>query len=160
MPTLGAVAQNISSCCHRQNNDLTTIASFFNDQAHLDTMEKASAVALGLFSAIIAPAAFIASFAFGAIIGLFGRDAVMVDGNRTGYAVSSCSRGFMEGVAGVRLPPYLSLAANVAVMSAHIEHHSAVFVPITGVILGMWAGAAAAPTIDLYCRKIKKAMQA
>lgn len=148
-------AQNTDTCCC-ESEPVKSASSFFDAEKTIQILEKVSAIAIGIFSAVVSPLLFSVSFTAGFILGMFS-EKQSAAGGTPGYAVASCSRGFMEGITGVRLPPVLSLAANAGVMAAHIEHHSMVFVPISGVILGMWAGKAAQPAADLLFRNIVSA---
>lgn len=156
MLTEGAsTAQNTDTCCCKPE-PVKSASSFFDAENTIQILEKISAIAIGIFSAVVSPVLFSVSFAAGFILGMLS-EKNSEGGGTPGYAVASCSRGFMEGITGVRLPPVISLAANAGVMAAHIEHHSVVFVPISGVILGMWAGKTAQPAADLLFRNIVSA---
>lgn len=52
----------------------------------------------------------------------------------------ACSLEFLEQITGIKLPPYPSLLTKTAVMICHIEHHTIVFGPLTGVLVGARAG--------------------
>lgn len=118
------------------------------------TLEKVSAVALGIFSACMSLELFIPFFFFGMAIGVYtyfqNKDVCSHS-----HSVSSCAHGFLEQLTGVRLPAPFSLAANIAVMICHIDHHTAVFVPIVGVSLGSWAGESACHYGALILKKIE-----
>jgi len=56
------------------------------------------------------------------------------------YRSPSCTQGILEQVTGTRLPPLISLIANVSITAYHMLHHAIVFVPIVGVSIGMYLG--------------------
>ena len=118
--------QNQRSCCEPQERQ---------DNKILSALEKISAVALGIFSAYANVTLFFSSFLFGIAIGFYQER----DYSVTRRAVT-CSQGLMEQLTGTKLPPLVSLLANIAVAWCHIDHHTSVFVPITGISLGAWAG--------------------
>ncbi len=116
-----------------------TYAPPLNDQLFY-LLEKVSAVALGVIAAQVSIALFLSYFLLGTAIGLYQyfytNAAERIAKNRA----STCSQGLLEQLTGAKLPPLASLAANLAVTWCHIQHHSAIFVPIIGVSLGAWAG--------------------
>ena len=151
MPTLGATqVQNLNSCCHKVDSNPKK-SSFFEVEKVLKVMEKVSAIAAGIFAAIVSPSLFLTSFSLGIALGLISEKSSCECGPVS--TASSCSIGFLERNTGVKLPAAISLAAGFAVMVAHIEHHATVFVPITGVTLGLWVGTVAQPTVNLFARK-------
>lgn len=118
------------------------------------TLEKVSAVALGIFSSCISLELFLPFFFFGMIIGVYTYFQNKHDCSHR-HPISSCAHGFLEQLTGVRLPAPFSLAANIAVMICHIDHHAAVFVPIVGFSLGSWAGESACHYGALIHKKIR-----
>lgn len=120
----------------------------------LRSIEKISAIALGVFSAYKSMKLFIPFFFVGIAIGLYN---FAKDKRECGYTqpVSSCSQSFLENLTGVKQPPVISLAANIAVTVCHIDHHQSVFVPIIGLTLGTWLGKSLSDCGDLSFKKIK-----
>ncbi len=109
-----------------------------NENSLFTYLEKISAVALGVFALMNSAPLFISFFLLGIGVRWYQiRSGDCASVNRTG---SSCSQGFLEQVTGIRLPPLISFAANLAVIWCHIEHHPTIFVPIVGISLGAWAG--------------------
>ncbi|MCE5294023.1 MAG: hypothetical protein LLF94_05360 [Chlamydiales bacterium] len=101
--------------------------------------EKVSAVALGVFSAYVNAKRFIPFFALGLAIGVYS---ALQDPNGVPQNISSssCAHGLIEQLTQVKLPRMVALIANIAVTICHIDHHDTVFVPITAISLGNWAG--------------------
>lgn len=102
-------------------------------------IEKISAVALGVFAASVSLKLFLPFFFVGVCIGMHSYTQDTKAKNPL-HSISSCAHGLLEQLTGVKLPRLVSLTANIAVTVCHIDHHSVVFVPITGVTLGAWAG--------------------
>lgn len=102
-------------------------------------LEKVSAVALGAFAAYASFELFLTFFLTGTAVGIYQ---YITTGPReeTGHGGSTCSQGFLEQLTGVKLPPLISLGANLAITWCHIDHHTSVFVPIIGLGIGAWAG--------------------
>jgi hypothetical protein len=134
---------NISSrtCCSGH-----TYSPPLNDKLFY-LLEKVSAVALGCFAAKMSMNLFLGYFLIGTAIGLYQYFYTDVAERISKTRTSSCSQGLLEQLTGAKLPPLVSLAANLAVTWYHVQHHSVVFVPIVGVSLGAWAGQTAG---DLY----------
>jgi len=109
----------------------------------VSAVEKISAVALGVFSTYVNSKLFAPFFFVGMCIGVYSYIEDKKSCQQT-HPVSSCAHGLLEQLTGVKLPPIVSLVANLAVTVCHIEHHQAVFVPITGISLGSWVGKTAA----------------
>jgi hypothetical protein len=105
-------------------------------------LEKISLVALAAFAAYTNPKLFFPFFGAGILLGAY------LHWNKKpkehhGHAHEEgggCSQGFIEQLTGVKLPPPLGLAANIAITVVHIDHHDTVFVPLTGLNAGMWVG--------------------
>ncbi len=129
------ISQNISNLKERSKIDLA-----------LNTIEKISAIALGVFSLYTRWQLFIPFFVFGVCLGAF----TQVKGEAVHHVhhSSSCVRGQIEDLTGVKLPRILSTIAGVAVTVCHIDHHAEVFVPIIGTGLGNWMG----KTVSFYER--------
>ncbi len=102
-------------------------------------LEKVSAIALGVFAAMADMGLFTSFFTAGVAMGLYQylssthREAAAPSG-------SGCSQGFLEQLTGIKLPPLISLGANMAITWCHIDHHTSIFVPVIGLTLGDWAG--------------------
>jgi hypothetical protein len=120
-------------CCNRPVHQPS-----LSDQT-FKMLEKVSAVALGAFAAMADMGLFIPFFTAGAALGLYQ---YLSSTHREAHASSgsACSQGFLEQLTGVKLPPLISLGANMAITWCHIDHHSSVFVPVIALILGDWAG--------------------
>ena len=105
----------------------------------IKAIEKISAAALGIFSACVSFKLFVPFFFTGISIGIYS---YIQDKKSCGHTdlTSSCAHGLLEQLTGVKLPPIVSLAANVAATVCHIDHHSNVFVPIIGISIGTWLG--------------------
>lgn len=116
--------------------------------------EKVSAVALGAISFSINRSLFAAYFLVGFGIGVYQYIKQSGTANHQ-HAGSSCANTLLEQLTGVKLPAAISLAANVAVTVAHIEHHSDIFVPIIGISLGAWAGQKASHYGSLLFKKVE-----
>lgn len=116
-------------------------------------IEKISAIALGVFSAYTSRKLFVPYFFVGFCIGIYSNSQ---NNNSCDHSspVSSCAHGLLEQLTGVKLPKIVSLAANIAATVCHIDHHETVFVPITGISLGAWAGKIALQCGDLVYKKI------
>lgn len=131
---MSTVHNHSHSCCppHSHHQNKSTSEKLFY------LLEKVSAIALGIFAAYACFELFLPFFLLGAAVGLYqyysGEHAHAEKGR------SSCSQGFLEQVTGVKLPPLLSLGANLAVTWCHIDHHTTIFAPIVGLSLGAWAG--------------------
>lgn len=102
-------------------------------------LEKISAIALGIFAALTDLKLFIPFFITGVAIGIYNYFENK-ENCENGHSVSSCSLGVLEQFLGVKLPSIVSLAANIAGMVCHIDHHSTVFVPIVAISIGVWVG--------------------
>lgn len=61
-----------------------------------------------------------------------------------------CSQGFLEEMTGLRLPPPLGLAANIAIFYHHLEHCSEVFAPLVGLNFGYKLGQMAGIYLPKY----------
>lgn len=132
----------VESCHHREES-----------RTLIGVIEKISAIALGVFSAYTNWKLFIPFFFVGVCIGVYSylQDKRASDHMHPG---SSCAHGLLEQLTGVKLPPVISLAANIAVTICHIDHHADVFVPIVGVSLGSWLGETASHYGDFIFTKI------
>lgn len=116
-------------------------------------IEKISAIALGVFSAYTSRKLFVPYFFVGFCIGVYSN----IQNEKScdhPHSVSSCAHGLLEQLTGVKLPRIVSLAANIAATVCHIDHHETVFVPVTGISLGAWAGKIALQCGDLVYKKI------
>lgn len=127
-----SVAVTRSTCCSGLTHERPLSDTLFY------SLEKITAVALGVFCAYTDIQLFIPFFAIGVGVSIYEH----YSGNeREGCGdPTSCSQGFMEQLTGVKLPPLLSLMTNLAVTWCHIEHHTKVFVPIIGISIGAWMG--------------------
>lgn len=109
-----------------------------NSSKILKVLEKVSAVALLAFAAytafLLTSAFFVLGFSFGVYKNLTSETRSINGGG------AACSQGFLEQITGIKLPPALSLAVNVATTICHIEEHSTVFAPIVGFLVGASAG--------------------
>lgn len=140
-------ASHSTTHCHTDcstHNDVHTNTTIFSQfDAMLPTLEKVTAIGLGILSALTNVQLFVPYFIGGAAIGVFSYLQ-----NRQAFDIthqsSSCAYGLIEQLTHVKLPPVVSLAANVAVTVCHIDHHESVFVPIIALSLGAWAGKMAA----------------
>lgn len=120
----------VKTCCAKEKSKFDMV---------INVLEKISAVALGVFSAIVDWKLFVPFFFVGTGIGIYS----YIQDSKVGghvHPISSCANGLLEQLTGVKLPPVVSLAANIAVTVCHIDHHSTVFVPVIGVSLGNWIG--------------------
>lgn len=126
-----------SACCQPPLSlDLPTPKNSPKMDRILRVVEKISVVAIGVFSAMVSFPLFATSFALGLSIGLWeGRK--FEHHSHKDHAL--CAHGFIEHLTGVKLPAPLSLAANVAILIAHIDHHATVFIPIIGISMGIRA---------------------
>jgi hypothetical protein len=102
-------------------------------------LEKASAIALGIFSAYTNLKLFIPVFLLGISLGIYNYFEG-INKHTHSSSTSSCSQGFMEQLTGIKLPAPLSLIANIAITVCHIDHHDTVFVPIVAASIGAWTG--------------------
>jgi hypothetical protein len=127
--------------CHTDCNKHTVTLTHFDTL--LPMIEKVTAIGLGILSAYTNIQLFVPYFIGGAAIGVFSylqnRQAVDIT-----HQSSSCAYGLIEQLTQVKLPPIVSLAANVAVTVCHIDHHETVFVPVIALSLGAWVGKMAA----------------
>ncbi len=130
---MAASVHNHSHCCAKPRAPISISEKIF----HL--LEKVSAVAVGVFAAFASIELFLPLFLTGTAVGIYQSLTAEHVHNET-RKVSSCSQGFLEQLTGVKLPPLLSLGANLAVTWCHIDHHTTVFVPVVGLTLGAWAG--------------------
>ena len=133
--------------CHHQKK--SKFAVFIN------VIEKISAFALGVFAAYVSWILFVPFFFVGVCIGVYSyiQDK---SSHGHGHLASSCAHGLLEQLTGVKLPPVVSLAANIAVTVCHIDHHATVFFPIIGVSLGAWIGKTAAHYGHLAYKKFSR----
>ena len=120
----------------------------------LVVLEKVSFVALAVFAAAKGGILFAPTFAAGMAIGLIWGDAMRGQSDAHHKGCATCSNGFMEQLTGVKLPWGIGLAANVAILAAHIDHHAVVFVPIIGVTTGIYTGVALRPPLCSLGHKI------
>lgn len=153
------MSDNTSACCERSHchtpkrvNMGWGINIDFNKGMRI--IEKVSAIAMGIIAAMTDLKLFVPFFLVGCAIGFY-QYATEPEHRRHGGITSSCSQGFIEGLTGVKLPPLVSLVANIAVTVCHIDHHSDVFVPVVGVSIGAWVGKSAAHYGELLCKKIR-----
>jgi len=122
-----------SQCCHLHPQTVS-----MSDRL-LPILEKVSAIALGFFAAYAAFELFFPFFLLGTAVGLYTRFSAAPQRELCQASVS-CSQGFLEQLTKVKLPPILSLGANLAITWCHIDHHTTVFVPVIALSLGAWAG--------------------
>lgn len=141
------------NCCKQSQGPFLSPSMENKMEEAFRIVEKISAVALGALAALTAFWLFLPSFVVGALIGVVGHKTSTISHSHHHKVESSCSHGFIEQTTGVKLPQSLALAAGVAVMAVHIDHHASVFVPIVGVTLGIWTGNLAAPSLSFCMRK-------
>lgn len=115
-------------CCPQEKFKFDTLTSI---------IEKISAVALGIFAAYMDWELFVPFFFAGACIGVYSCPQNKTPCNPS-FPVSSCTNSLLEQLTGVKLPPIIALVINIAVTVCHIEHHTAIYVPIIGISLGAW----------------------
>lgn len=125
-----------SSHCHNKEKPSSNL--------FMNVLEKISAIALGIFSAFTSLELFIPFFFVGVCIGFYSYMQEKESCEHS-HPVSSCANGFLEQLTGVKLPPIISLAANIAVTICHIDHHATVFVPVVGISVGTWIGKTITP---------------
>lgn len=119
----------------------------------INALEKISAVALGVFSCYVNWKLFVPYFFIGMTIGVYSYLQNKKSSDHI-HAASSCANGLVEQLTGVKLPPVVSLAANLAVTVCHIDHHAVVFVPVIGISLGAWIGMSTCHYGELMQKKI------
>lgn len=102
-------------------------------------LEQVSAVALAIFSAFTDLALFVPFFLIGVGIAFYQRFSGQ-SAEALGGGAGGCSQGLLEQLTQTKLPPLVSLGANLAVTWCHIDHHSSVFVPIVALSTGAWVG--------------------
>ncbi len=122
---------------HRENNCHSKEKSNFD--LLINVIEKISAIALGAFSLYTNWQLFVPFFFVGTCVGIYS----YIQDKKSCHEhnpASSCAHGLLEQLTGVKLPPIISLVANIAVTVCHIDHHATVFVPVIGVSLGNWIG--------------------
>lgn len=140
---------NHGSCCHTPDRTLFLTKNLNMDKV-IKVVEKISLFAIGIFSAMTSFPLFIGTFAFGMGIGVWDAKN-LTDRLHTHRDHALCAHGFMEHLTGVKLPAPLALAANIAILVAHIDHHATVFVPIVGMTMGIWAGRTIGANLDARC---------
>lgn len=113
-------------------------------------LEKVSAVALGIFSAYASLELFLPFFLAGMAIGLYQYFSEGPPEEDPGVGVA-CSQGLLEQLTQVKLPPLVSLGANLAITWCHIDHHTTIFVPVVGLSIGAWAGQSLADLGSRIC---------
>ncbi len=153
MSSSATLSHNGLNCCQASPLTATALPRPSTAQSLMRVLEKVSAIALGVFSALINPPLFGAYFLIGAAIGAYST--LMNSNSRPhDHIASACSQSFLEQITGVNLPPPISLAANVAITVCHIDHHANVFVPLTGLFMGAWLGKESAYAAVSLCQKI------
>ena len=130
---MAAIHDHIACCAAPHRNQSSHDRLLF-------TLEKASAVALGIFSALASMELFLAFFLVGTAVGLYQSYYSNASERTASQSAVACSQGLLEQLTGAKLPPLVSLVANLAITWCHIDHHTSVFVPVVGVSLGAWAG--------------------
>jgi hypothetical protein len=120
-------------CCHEHVHQPSISEQVFK------ILEKVSAIALGIFAAYASMELFLSFLLLGTAVGLYQHFS-STSNQANSSAGTGCSQGFLEQLTGVKLPPLISLGANLAVTWCHIDHHTDVFVPIIALSLGAWAG--------------------
>lgn len=144
---------HFDSCCHALHGMDHHVA---DKPSKMDkiirVLEKVCLVAIGIFTAMTSPELFAVSFTIGLGIGIWNHEKAKEEAPDQDHAL--CAHGFIEHLTGIKLPQPLGLAANVAILVAHIDHHAPVFVPIVGVSLGIWAGREMEHSASLCFRKI------
>jgi hypothetical protein len=127
-------------------------------------LEKVSLLALAIFAAYLEPKLFFPFFGGGIVLSIvlyiIKPKPEKECHSEEHHDSVACSQGFLEQLTGVRLPPPVGLAANVAITVCHIDHHSTVFVPLIGLNAGMWVGKLAIEYVPLICKEIKERYQA
>ena len=167
---MSAISVNSTeNCCDRFFADPRVKVAYF-------VLEKITLLALSILAAYSCPKLFFPFFGTGIIIGTclnWNKRIVWPCNQQTSChkhdthchennqaSGGGCSQGLMEQLTGVRLPPPLGLAANVAIMADHVvghhgHKHSNVFVPIIALNAGVWVGALlgdALPSLIEQCR--------
>ncbi len=132
------------ACCHEHVHQPSISEQLFK------ILEKVSAVALGAFAAYASIELFLPFLALGVAVGLYQYFSSTRD-HADGSGGSGCSQGFLEQLTGVKLPPLLSLGANLAITWCHIDHHTSIFVPVIALSLGAWAGQALGDLSSRIC---------
>lgn len=125
------------SRCHSDCDLYTPPTTTFDSL--LPVIEKITAIGLGILSACTSFELFVPFFIGGMLTGIYSY-AQNKDVTNITHRTSSCAYGLIEQLTDVKLPPAVSLAANVAITVCHIDHHASVFVPIIALSLGAWAG--------------------
>lgn len=122
----------------------------------MEILEKISLVALAAFAAYTSPKLFLPFFGVGVILGIYLHwdKKVKHHHNHEHEEGGGCSQGFLEQLTGVKLPPPLGLAANIGITICHIDHHGTVFVPLTGLNAGLWAGKLLGEYIPMSYRRV------
>lgn len=132
------------ACCHEPVHQPSISEQLFK------ILEKVSAVALGAFAAYASMELFLPFLLLGTAVGLYQHFSSTRD-HADGSTGSGCSQGFLEQLTGVKLPPLLSLGANLAITWCHIDHHTSIFVPVIALSLGAWAGQALGDLSSRIC---------
>jgi len=118
-------------------------------------------IAIGVFSATLAPELFAASLAVGFVAGglyvlstYWQKEIVLPESK----GVPVCAIGYMELLSKRRFPPIMGLAVTSALLSRHIHHDPQFYVPFCGLFLGFWIGIESANTLkDLGGRMFSRA---
>lgn len=147
---MNPTSMECSSCCH-QDNDMQKAE--YKKHSLIEVLEKISALALGIFAAYVNLKLFAAFAVIGVGIGIYNYCAAIK--GRYGQPTSPCAQSFLEHLTGIKLPATISLFSNLAITAVHIEHHSEVFVPIVGLMMGAWMGQNGAYYGSLLFRKFQ-----
>lgn len=143
--TAGAVEPNISckahhcsvrreeSCCHPEKKEKRTIVDDI-----VEIAGKISMVGLMALACYMNWKAFVPYFVVGTGIGLYKFS--QAEPTRPGGSPPPCQQGLIEGITGVKLPPMISLAINIAIAVAHLMHHLEVFGPLFALSGAAWFG--------------------
>lgn len=146
-----------NACAHEKT------AGSSKNQKSERLLEKVTLVVIAVFACMTSPLLFVGGAAGGMLVQAVrlgtGKVKVLSQPESLLHHESfSCGRSILERLADVKLPSFLGLAANVTVLLAHIRYLSVAFVPITGVVMGIWFaqkfGKEVVPSIKACCQKI------
>lgn len=141
---------------HNQTSKISSIV--------MNALEKISAIALAVFSALTNMPLFIPFFFAGVSVGIYNyieekyndeKKHYCEEEHKSHHSSSGCG-GFLEQLTGVKLPAPLSLVANIGITICHIDHHDTIFVPIVALSVGTWAGQSACAGGDRLYQSCKK----
>lgn len=138
---------NISSTATFSTNPMPSISGCCGGEAShspwLKRIDTICRVAIGVFSAFIAPTYFAISFAIGFVSGAvyaatryFQNKPMFPEGT----SKPVCAQGYMDFLTGMRFPPVVGTLATTAFIAAHARHDPKFYVPFCGVALGFLTG--------------------